>query len=116
MSEAEIVQTDIVTRDGVEVSRRNIRADGTGEDTFYGLDGEEVLEVVPLVGLVPQTLAEPEHVDAPLPADVLASAAAARTAAYDGVLASYGNVLSMSCLREADRSGWEAFLAVLAGG
>lgn len=52
--------------------------------------------------------------DQPLHAGLLARAEAARRVAYDAALGT--GSLSMTRLREADRAGSEAFLAVLAGG
>lgn len=57
---------------------------------------------------------EPEPAgDHPLDADLLATAEAARRAAYDAVIAAGNGVMSMARLRDADRAGSEAFLTAL---
>lgn len=84
--------------------------DGTGTQTTY-----ESGEVVDVEALTMPVADAPLPADEPLHAELLANAEVARRAAYDEVLASYGNVLSNARIREADRAGSEAFLAVLAG-
>lgn len=80
--------------------------DGTATRTTY-----EAGEVV-----ATETLTVPIVVPAvqPFDADLLATAEAARRAAYDAVISGGGGVMSMARLRDADQAGSEAFLAALA--
>lgn len=73
----------------------------------------DVMPDAEIVSTVDPWDTSPAPVERLLDADLLATAEAARRAAYDAVLAP-GGVMSMARLRDADRAGSEAFLAALA--